>query len=218
MPNLSMKDNKALKAELVKKYPTEQVFVVPYAQTKKIPDKFTLAQNIKMSIRDWEAKGSFVLRHDAEYNSALQQLIPYILVVNSRNTDVFVTKRIAGDSRLAGSYALGCGGHINPVDAGDVITNAAIREMNEELDIKISGSSSLSFVGYVRDLASETNDHLGLVFIIRADEVAVKETENLEGVWMDFGDLVAKHGRFESWARHIIDYMYMTHSMDKIFI
>lgn len=204
-------ENKKRKAELVKKYPTEQVFVVPYNQTKKIPDKFTSAKYVKTSLTEWESKGRFVLRHDAEYNFALQQLIPYILVTDSTNDKIFVTKRIAGEERLKGSLALGCGSHINPVDSGNIIMNAAIREMNEELNIKLK-KNKLVFAGYVRDLTGATNDHMGLVFIATADRVSVKETENLKGRWMDLNELIAEYEKFESWARHIIDYFYITHS------
>lgn len=208
-----------LKSELVRKYGTEQVFVVPYHQAKRIPDKFTPAQNIKVSVKSWEGKGKYILRYDAEYNVSVQQLIPYILVTDMANSKVYVTKRMAGEERLKGSLSLGCGGHINPVDAGDIIINAALREMNEELNVELKNEQKpLAFVGYVRDLTSPTNDHLGLVFKVAARKVSVKETDNLAGRWMDLSELVAKYSNFESWARHIIDYLYLTHSFDKIFI
>ena len=206
------------KAELVKKYGDEQVFVVPYNKTKRIPDKFTPAENLKIPTSRWESDGTFVFRYDAEYNATLQQLIPYIVVVNAKNDSVYVTERIAGEERLRGSLALGCGGHINPVDAGNIIMNAAMREMNEELDIKLHHDKAPYFTGYIRDMASETNDHLGLVFVAVADSVSVKETENLKGQWMKLEELIAEYSRFESWARHIIDHLYVTHAFDKIFI
>ena len=87
----------SLKATLVKKYPTEQVFVVPFEQTKRIPDGFTPAQNLKVSLGSWGAKGRFIFRHDAEYNPTVQQFIPYILVMNQDGSKVFVTERIAGE-------------------------------------------------------------------------------------------------------------------------
>jgi len=212
-----LKDAK-LKATLVKKYPTEQVFVVPFEQMKRIPDGFTPAENLKISLGSWGAKGRFVFRHDAEYNPTMQQLIPYIIVMNNDGSNVFVTERIAGEERLQGSLALGCGGHINPVDSNDVILDAATREMNEELNVK--EPTPFVHYGYVRDLTSATNDHTGLVLITRAigDEVDVRETESLRGRWMTLNELVSNYGRFESWAKHIIDHWYQTHSFNKILV
>lgn len=170
-----------------------------------------------MNLQDWEQKGSFVFRHDAEYNPEIQQLIPYILVTNAKGTKLYVTERIAGEERLQGSLALGCGGHINPVDAGSMILNGAYRELHEELNIRTRHDEVMKLVGYVRDLVSKTNDHTGFVFLIHAASVSVKEKENLVGRWMTLPELIADYEKFESWARHIIDYLYLTHSDGKLF-
>lgn len=197
------------------KYPTEQVFVVPYDNAKHIPDKFTkAASNTKLST--WSNKGKFVLRSDAEYNKSIQQLIPYILIKNVDNTKLYVTRRIAGDKRLQDSLALGCGGHINPEDAGDIIMDAATRELNEEMNIELAEGTGLDFLGYVRDLGSETSEHLGFVFVATAEKVSVKEKESLEGMWMGMPELVMEYNKFETWAKHIIDYLFITHTTTKI--
>lgn len=206
----------SLKATLVKKYPTEQVFIVPFEQTKRIPDGFTPAQNLKVSLGSWGAKGRFIFRHDAEYNPTVQQLIPYIMVLNQNGSKVYVTERIAGEERLKGNLALGCGGHINPVDSNDVILDAATREMNEELEVK--GAKPFIHYGYIRDMKSETNDHMGIVLITYAKSASVKETESLKGYWMPLSELIAKYSKFESWAKLIIDHLYTNHKLDKILI
>lgn len=195
------------------------MFVVPFFDTKRVPDKFTPTENLKISLNSWEQRGRFVFRHDAEYNAILQQIIPYILVTDAKGQKVYVTERIAGEERLKGSLTLGCGGHINPCDAdgNNIILNAAIREMNEELNIK-QKDDRLHHIGYVRDLSSTTSDHMGIVIAIKADSVSVRETDNLAGRWMTLNELIAEYGRFESWARHIIDYLYTSHSFNKIFI
>lgn len=193
----------ALKATLQKKYGTEQVYIIPLAYATSVSDKFAPGkpQNVY--------GGSFVLRSDAEYNEALIQIIPYILVVNKAHDKMYVTKRIAGEERLRDSLALGCGGHINPCDFGaDFIGNAANREMNEELNIRLAKDTDLVTVGTVRDLNSATKEHLGIVMIATAGTVSVKEKDTLKGYWMTYDELVANYANFESWAKHILDYMF----------
>lgn len=207
----------ARKAALVKKYPTEMVYVIPFDSVKKIPDKFTPYENhdwVKdVQFRWWDTAGKFIFRYDAEENPVFQQIIPYILVCNEEKNKFFVTKRIAGEERLKGSLALGCGGHINPCDAEEemILFNAALRELNEELNVpSVIEKNDFEVIGTVRSVTSATNDHLGVVMTIAIDEdqVSVKETDNLEGVWMDLSELVANYEKFESWARFIIDYLY----------
>lgn len=201
-----------LRTRLVRKYGSEQVFVAPYEAVRNIPDKLSL------NVPDWKSllgKGSrFMLRSDAEYNPAVVQIIPYILVTDKTHKRYYVTKRIAGEERLKGTLALGCGGHINPTDINSpkneglgLILNGAFRELNEELDVKLIQPELLE-TGTVRDLTSDTSEHLGIVYLAEASTVKVKEKEKMSGGWMDFNALVNNYEKFESWARHIIDFMY----------
>lgn len=194
----------ALRAALQKKYGREQVFVVPFDKVKQIPDRYSACDKLPGAF----LSGSFILRGDAEYNIAAVQLIPYILILNKDHTKIYVTKRIAGEERLKDSLSLGCGGHINPCDFGkNMIMHAAQREMNEELDIRLRKGTGLKMIGLIRDLASETKEHLGIVMIAEAGRVKVREDKVLKGKWMDFNALIKNYMCFESWARHIIDQM-----------
>lgn len=194
----------ALRAALQKKYGREQVFVVPFDKVKQIPDRYSACGKLPGTF----LSGSFILRSDAEYNIAAIQLIPYILILNKDHTKIYVTKRIAGEERLKDSLSLGCGGHINPCDFGEnMIMHAAQREMNEELDVRLRKGTGLKITGLIRDLASETKEHLGIVMIAEAVRVKVREDKVLKGKWMDFNALIKNYLCFESWARHIIDQM-----------
>ena len=198
----------ATKKKLKDKYHDEQVFVVPFDTVAHIKDKFTPAKSDIQSLNQYDNLGRFILRYDAEYNPAFQQLIPYVLIMNKTGDKYYVSKRIAGDTRLLQSYSLGFGGHINPCDNGtSIILNALRRELNEEVEIKPI-KDSIEFVGYVRDLTSDTSEHLGFVFAAKASSVKIKEKNVLKGFWMTKEELIENYFNFEGWARHIIDFLY----------
>lgn len=199
----------SLKKQLEAKYGNEQVFVVPFANTTHIGDKFTKTEIGISTLSRWDFKGKFILRSDAEYNPALQQLIPYVIILNSTGTKYYVSRRIAGEERLQGSYSLGFGGHIDLIDGSqNVILKAFERELNEEVFIKRKKEPA-KFLGYVRDLESSTKDHLGFVFTVSARSVKIKEDNVLEGCWMTLQELVDNYHKFEGWAKYIIDYLFV---------
>lgn len=200
--------NAVIKKQLQTKYGDERIYVVTYGDAKNIPDKFTRG-NFPEHLTTC---GKYVLRSDAEYNDAMVQPIPYILVTNSQGTKYYITERLAGDERLKDSLALGSGGHIDPIDHGktiNLIEAAAHRELNEELKIKLIKGTDYEYIGTVRDLLSKTHEHLGIVYVVHAATVSVKEKDKLRGHWMTLQDLVNNYDKFESWARYIIDYLYL---------
>lgn len=207
------------KAKLQQKYPTEQVYTVPFLKGKVIPDGYTPVQlsdkEILKTMSSWQQGGRFIMRYDAEGNNSLLQLIPYTLVMSTDRTKVFVAKRTAGDSRLVSKFSLGFGGHINPCDTQYVILSAATRELEEELDLK--RKTMPGFIGYVRDTVSNTSEHLGFVFVLLADHVTVREKDNMEGTWMDLDDLVDHYYKFESWSKYLIDYLFVVSTEGRLF-
>ena len=196
----------ALRLKLQTKYGTEQVYVIPFIKGKVVPDKYSAPCSLSDVSK---LNGTFVLRYDAEYDMTLLQVIPYVLVLNKQHTRIYVTERIAGEERLKGKLSLGCGGHINPCDAGDLIQNAAYRELNEELNILQIKNTKLRTIGTLRDMNSTTRDHIGVVMAIMASRVSVKEKKKMKGYWLDFNSLILRYSEFESWSRHIIDAMFM---------
>lgn len=194
------------KTELSRRYGDEQVYVVPFQRTSHIGDRFSPSNFINFAC--WDQLGRFVFRSDAEYNAALQQLITYVLIRNGKDR-YYVARRIAGDARLIESLSLGFGGHINPKDGStNLIYRALKRELSEELTINQQRIQP-QFLGYVRDLCSDTKDHLGFVFVVEAAEVQIKEKQVLEGTWMTSDTLFKNYYKFENWARHIIDYLFL---------
>lgn len=197
------------KAQLKEKYKDEKVFVLPSNYCQNINDRFTKLKHDQSIWSKYDNLGIYIPRYEAEYNLAFQQLIPYFLVTNKDESKFYVAKRIQGDSRLVNKMSLGFGGHINECDGTrEAVFNALIREMNEELIIETT--SSFKFLGTMRDLTSETSEHFGLIFIIKSEEdtISIRETENLEGVWMTKQELFDSYGKFENWAKYIIDYIH----------
>lgn len=199
---------------LREKYGTEKVFIVPFSHTNIIPDDFTpwdpehSARDIYGSVLPY---GKFIMRADAEEDITFQQIIPYVLV---KTTDgkFFVTRRINGEQRLQGKLSLGVGGHINPRDdtrdgCEKMIKNGLERELTEEVKIPKVRKIRIYEYGTVRDLQSTTPDHIGIVFIQEVDSpknIKVRETENLEGLWMTIDELKKNLSSLESWAKLIV--------------
>lgn len=197
--------------KLRQKYRDEQVLIVPSLDVANVPDGFCHKIS-DLTNTVFKTAHIFVYRYDAEYNNSIIQLIPYVIVVNKTHNKLFVTQRIAGEERLISGFSLGCGGHVNPQDMStDTILTAAYREMSEELDITLIDNTDLIVYGTVRDCNSSTREHLGLVYIATAAKVKVKEKDTLSGQWMNMSDLVVNYHKFESWARHIIDHLFVNH-------
>ncbi|MCY7865977.1 NUDIX domain-containing protein [Bacillus spizizenii] len=200
--------DKATRQKLKDKYKDEKVFVVPFDSVTHIPDKFSPNNEDIKLLNKYDTKGKYILRHDAEYNPAFQQLIPYVLITDATGEKYFVSKRIAGDTRLLGKLSLGFGGHINPCDGALAVILAALhRELSEEVEIDMV-EDSIEFLGNVRDLTSTTPDHLGFAFTVKANQVRIKEDDVLEGLWMSKQELIENYFGFESWSRYIIDHFY----------
>lgn len=195
------------KNQLKRKYGNEQVLVIPTQDVQSVDSGFVPLIDKDTESRIWSSQ-HFVYRYDAEYNFAITQIIPYVIVTNAQENKLYVAERISGEERLRKTFQLGCGGHINPCDfCQDTIGAAAEREMNEELIITVD-ENGLKRFGIVRDLDSSTKEHLGIVYLVHSDDVNIREKNTLRGQWMDMSSLVLNYERFESWARFIIDYLF----------
>lgn len=194
------------KLELKNKYKEEKVFVVPFESTKNVNDGFTSKKHTKEIWKAFDSIGKYIYRYDAESNPSFQQIIPYIIITNKDGNKIYTTNRIAGDSRLVNKMSIGIGGHINEEDGYiETIFKCAVRELFEEVDIETS--SPFTFIGYVRDMISETNDHLGVVLVIKAESnVKVKETDKLEGDWKTIDELILNYNKLENWSKYIVDH------------
>jgi predicted NUDIX family phosphoesterase len=154
-----------------------------------------------------EARGFFVERRHAEQDPELKQPIPYCLVqCGAELLCVRRTKR-SSEGRLHGAWSIGIGGHIEPQDRlpsvqdaprqdghlahnvalstspRGIVERAARRELFEELELPLPSEAEL--IGWLNDDSNAVGAvHLGLVHLLRVEnaaEVAIRETERLEG-------------------------------------
>lgn len=130
-----------------------------------------------------------------EKDDRWKQLIPYIVVVN-KDGQILAYNRgnKGGEDRLESKWAIGFGGHVND---GDADWMAGIkRELREELDVnqpislekKFGGEVDWAYfhgpIGFINDDSDDVGrHHLGVVYILRADEVVPKENPEWCWVW-----------------------------------
>ncbi len=134
---------------------------------------------------------------ELENNSDLQQIIPYVWIVNLKEKKVFAYKRASGkenykETRLMNKWSCGVGGHIDKedlVEAEDVIIRAMMRELQEEV-LMISYSEP-KIIGYLNDDSDSVGKvHFGVVAIAETNEEVDKgDKEMAEGRFFSIDEL-----------------------------
>ena len=162
-----------------------------------------ITENREAILEAFSEHHEFLPRPAAEESPEYKQLIPYVIL--RRGEQVFVTRRLSkgGEKRLHGLLSIGIGGHINPVDGddGDVLMRALHREVDEE--VSIESHAELQPKGFINDDSNPVGSvHLGACFTMEVSgEVAVRETEKLEGLWMTVPELRENKDGMETWSQ-----------------
>ena len=163
-----------------------------------------ITENVDEIERIIEEHHEFRPRPEMEVDPTYKQVIPYVLV--TRGDEVFVMRRLkkGGETRLHGQLSLGVGGHINPVDdtAGHGALMAGLRrEVDEE--VSIERALSLTPLGVINNELEEVGTvHLGFLYRMEVEgEVAVRETEKLEGAFRPISSLREDFEHFEGWSQ-----------------
>lgn len=188
----------------------EQVYVVPRAELFSgeaphgcVPLDSDVLQRIY-------TRGYFADRGPVEEDSSLKQIIPYALV--TRDDSVFAFRRTdkGGEARLHGRRSVGVGGHVNPIDAGDVVIDALRRELAEEIFLPDRWSARL--VGLINnDETAVGSVHLGVVVVVDVGPgvVKVREMDTMTGGFIGRQELLELHrderDSFEGWSALLLD-------------
>jgi predicted NUDIX family phosphoesterase len=178
----------------------ERVLVVPRAV---VPDEARWhglrTEGLDGFLRSLPEHGRFEERSAMEVDPAYKQVIPYLLL---RDGDrIFLMRRTTagGDARLHDRWSIGVGGHLDPGDV-DVIGGLR-REWREELDA--DWEPAFEPLALLNDDTTEVGAvHLGVVFLADAAgrPAGVRETDKLEGRFVDAHEVDAVADRLETWS------------------
>lgn len=186
----------------------EEVLVVERALLDSLlPEKEFVGENVPEILARILADYRFAPRPAAEQDSSLKQLIPYVVI--RRNGQYFLLRRLKQqtESRLHDKLSLGVGGHINPGEVleGRTILEAGLyRELEEE--VAVETILRLDCLGLINENTDGVSDfHLGVAYLLEAEgEVAVRETEKMEGQWVTLERLRQMTPQLETWSQIIL--------------
>ncbi len=191
----------------------EQVLVFPHCGLPKLgtfPGLVTSAESLSVLMCDIVPNSRFMRRKDVEDDPTMQQLIPYVVCKDGPKVLVYNRGGKGGEGRLADSWSIGIGGHINPEDMlesrSQIITYAAIRELAEEL-----GSDSVPTLTYVGVLKTDKAEvdlvHAGIVFTAMFEDVSgfYGSDEIERHRWVTMEELAEY--KLESWSEVVRDHL-----------
>jgi predicted NUDIX family phosphoesterase len=126
----------------------KKALCVKYSDVFKVPREQLHVDNIISNPIDILNKQVYLLdRKDCETDLNYLQIIPYITLVDSFTSEIFVYKRgnDSGEKRLIGEVSIGLGGHIEESPTANeplvnIIIEAIMRELNEEVGLPINDS------------------------------------------------------------------------------
>ena len=148
-------------------------------------------------------EGRFEDRAAMERDRRWKQVIPYLVLRDGLRVFLMRRTRAGGDARLHDRWSIGVGGHLNPGD-GDV-QGGLRREWSEEVEAAFV--PEFRFMGLLNDDTTDVGRvHIGLVFQADAAgrHVAVRETEKLEGSFVDLMAVRQVYDGLETWSQLIL--------------
>jgi predicted NUDIX family phosphoesterase len=132
---------------------------------------------------------------ELEHNADLQQVIPYVWIINPKTKEVFAYRRANNDkyaeARLRNKWSCGLGGHIERSDNGNPINTAMMRELREEISMEKYPVPNI--VGYLNDDQGDVERvHFGVVAIAETlGDVQKGDEEMAEGRFFSISGIEA---------------------------
>lgn len=128
---------------------------------------------------------SYTRRGDAEVDFTLKQPISYAVIRNTEGK-IFAYQRGSKrsefhETRLAGKWACGIGGHIEAEDeeTGDILADSLRRELEEEITLH-GNILSIEPIGYINSEKDEVSKvHIGVLYIITTDSKTAEGSEEV---------------------------------------
>ena len=156
----------------------------------------------------------FTPRGPAETNSALKQIIPYVLLVHGNRVLHYVRGKKAGEQRLVAKGSIGIGGHMNDHDEGlfaldrEAYDAGVQREVTEELRVGTAYTNHV--VALLNDDSNEVGKvHLGVVhiFTLQSDNVERGEAMITDLQFLDRAQLAVRRDAMETWSQICFDHL-----------
>ena len=190
---------------------TERVLVLPRADVPGGCDFHGIRRADGATLRVLReavaGRGAYLDRPEAEQDPLHKQLIPYVVVRDTRRVFLMERTDAGGDVRLHGKASIGVGGHLNPVDEGEDPLMAGLRrEWAEELAARWNPEFRLLWL--LNDDGNPVGAvHLGVVFVVEANgrPLAVREHDKLLGSFVEPEDVAAAWDRLETWSQLVAD-------------
>ena len=146
---------------------------------------------------------------ELENNSALQQIIPYVWIVNPETKKVFAYRRADNknysEKRLRNKWSCGLGGHVERQDSGNPIETAMMRELMEE--VLMPEYPKPKIVGYLNDDSDDVGKvHFGVVALAETNhDIKIGDNEIAECKMCSIQELDKmfenSENDFEKWTR-----------------
>lgn len=165
-------------------------------------------------------KYEFMVRGKAEENTSYKQPIPYAVLLDS-DDNIFVYKRWwagsnAWEARLHQKIAIWLGGHIEreDEDSENLLLDACLREVEEEVNIEKKFISEMTALWYINDETSEVSQvHIWICYILKTSSINYElldwEINNWE--FVSFERLIEMHESseydLENWSAIVIDFL-----------
>jgi len=146
-----------------------------------------------------------------ENDSSLQQIIPYVVIMNKNTKKVLVYKRESNEKytekRLRNKWSIGVGGHIESTDDKNPIQEGMMRELREE--VKMNNYPIPKIIGYIKDDSGSVEKvHFGIVAIAETTENVEKGDDEMASCSFlsteEFDSLLKnKDNQFDKWTEII---------------
>lgn len=147
---------------------------------------------------------------DVEYREDLKQMIPGVVFVHDGKIFTYTRLEGSGEARMVGRNDVLIGGHVNPEDREKTYQETFWKALHREFDEEVIHHDSypLHHVGYVNDDDDPLGKvHFGLVYVIRgrSPNIAVRETEAMQGRLMTVEEVDRLNPPLQSWHKYIFD-------------
>lgn len=149
-------------------------------------------------------EGRFEARDAMEGDPAFKQVIPYLVLRDGARYFLMRRTRAGGDARLHDRWSIGVGGHLNPGDAD--VYGGLRREWREELDAAFV--PDFHPIALLNDDTTEVGAvHIGVIVVADAAgrPVRVRETDKLDGAFVEPAEVRAVADRLETWSALVFE-------------